>query len=636
METNDLYQYLTPIDSSNLEQLTPESPVFYHMLDRQNYLCTDYMQLTRLLAKSLPESKTNHYLSCDWTYCSYHRLIFDIDIETDTPKKNLNTSSLLMRYFDLVFLNAFEKHLASCLPSVTLLLSMRRDASGGLHVHCPGVDISHDDYIHLCRLMSDECRAEEDDVLITLDCPSSMTLVACDKPHKSSDPSPGLYVPVRLLRVNFQSYFDERDKVWRSRKVDQFTLHDPCVHTDAESPSLNELLFERIGDCLAFELSSFMMPIGYPHETDSTLLTYSIESFSFHDRNCVATFTSFANTHHYLHKTRLMKKVKNLNEENASYCYRLLKYHSESMIDFLPFNRVLKTWYKRFSNNRKGNEKQVGKFQLIDRYIRKKCVHLRDEDSPLLTILMDSDACYFLPVFFALCNEMKKRHLCGTSDVVSMLQNTVLEAESSSDRVYPIMKEILSRFEHGESLPEASNRLTLDTILYCAFHAVPRKTREGLFTKYIGLGWEFIFELIDTVSEMEKCLLFVQKRYFPIVKGIDPLSKQQNLYVWDPFLSSQWNAMEDENETQFIKNVFISTFYTMRNFNGYDKLAKSLLDTLNRDSNWMDKIVHDVLVDLRKTEAIVGNKLPNDPVCGERHDFQDKIYGFNVPEFYFF
>lgn len=635
MESNDLYQYLTPIDDSDLDQ----SLVFYRKLDGQKFLCTDYTQLTRLLAKSLIESDLNHYLLCDWTYCSSHTLIFDIDVKTDKSKKQWNTTSHLMRYFDLVFLDAFEKHLASCLPTVTLLLSMRRDGSGGLHVHCPGIDISHDDYIHLCDLMREDCYAEEHDVVITLDCPSNMCLLACDKPHKSSknDDPPGLYVPVRLVRVQFHPCFDERDKAWRSRKVDRLVLYDPC-DSAVEPRSLNESLFEKIKHCvtrdLCIELAGFMMPIGCPHETNSILLTFLTESFSFHDRNCVAEFTSFANTHHYLHKTRLERKVKKLDEESASYCYRLLKYHSESMEDFQPFNRVLRTWYKRFCS-RKQNEKEIGKFQLIDRYLRKKCVHLRNEDSPLLTILMDSNARYFLPVFFALCNEMKKKHHLGTIDVVTILQKILFEPDDS-DTSYPIMKEILSRFEHGESLPEASNHLTLDTILYCGFNAVPRKTKEGLFSKYIGLGWEFIFELIDTLSEMKKCLLFVQKQHFPIVKGFDPISKKQNLYAWDPFLTVKWNGMEDENEPEFIKSVFFSAFYAMENFNGYDKLPKSLCNILNKNFNWIDTIVHDVLVDLHKTKAIVGNELPNDLVCHERYDFMDKIYGSNVPQYYFF
>lgn len=640
METDDLYQYMTPIDRSNLEQTPPQSLVFYRKLDGQNFLCKDYTQLTRLLANSLFESNINHNLLCDWTYCSYHTLIFDIDIKTDTLEKYRNTTSLLMRYFDLVFLNVFEKHLASCLPIVTLLLSVRRDGSGGLHIHCPGIQISHDDYVHLCGLMRDACHSQEDDVEIELDCPSNMCLVACDKPYKSSktnDPPPGLYVPVRLFRVRFQPCFDERDKVWRSRKVDRLTLYDTCG-TFLELHSLNESVFEKIEHYLTrdrwIELVRFMMPIACPQEKNSILLTFSTESLSFHDQNCVAEFTSFANTHHYLYKTRLERKDGHLNEDSASYCYRLLKYHSESMEDFQSFNnRVLKTWYKRFCN-RKRNEKQIGQLQSIDRYLRKKCIHLRNEESPLLTILMDMNAYYFLPVFFALCNEMKKKQL-GTNDVVYILNKILFEVDDP-DTSYPIMKEYLSRFEHGEPLPEASSHLTLDTILYCAFNAVPRKTKEGSFMKYIGLGWESLFELIDTVSEMEKCLLFVQKLYFPIIKGLDPVSKKQNLYVWDPILMTQWNGMEDGDETEFVKSVIFSVFYTMKNFNGYNKLSKSLCNTLNKDFNWIDTIVHDILVDLHKTKAIMGNKLPNELLCDERYDFMEKIYGSNVPQYYFF
>lgn len=637
MEADSLYQYMTPIDHSNLEHLSPQSIVFYRTSDGQKFLCKDYTRMTRLLATSLFESDLNHNLLCDWTYCSYHSLVFDIDIKTDTSKNHRNTTPRLMRYFDIVFLNAFEKYLASCLPIVTLLLSVRRDGSGGLHVHCPGIDISHDDYVHLCGQMRDACHTQEDDVVIELDCPSNMCLVACDKPHKSSNDPPGLYVPVCLVRVQFQPCFDERNRIWRSRKVDRLTLCDTC-DSQSEPCSLNESLFESIEHCLTrdrwIEMVRFMMPIGCPQETNSILLMYSTESLSFHDQNCVAEFTSFADTHHYLYKTRLERIVKYLNEDSESYCYRLLKYHSESMEDFRSFNnRALKTWYKRFCNrNRK--EKQIGQFQSIDRYLRKKCMHLRKEESPLLTILTDSGARYFLPVFFALCNEMKKKQL-GIKDVVKTLLKLLFEMDDPATS-YPKIKEILSRYEHGESLPEASCHLTLDTILYCAFNAVPRKTKEGLFWIYIGLGWEIIFELIDTVSEMEKCLLFVQKLFFPIIKGLDPISKKQKLYAWDPVLMIQWNEMEDGDEADFIKSVISSVFYTMRNFNGYHKLPKSLCDTLNRDFNWMDKIVHDISVDLHKTKAIMGNKLPSDLLCGERHDFRNEIYGFNVPQYYFF
>lgn len=646
MEMNDMYQYLTPIDRSELEHILPQSFVVYRSLDNQKFLCTDYARLTDFLATSLFHSNLNRDLLCDLTFCPTHTLIFDIDIKYTTFQDDPDTTALLLRYFDLVFLNVIEKHLALCLPTLTLLLSLRRDGSGGLHVHCPGIEICHDDYVHLCGLMRDACRFQEDDVVIELDCPSSMCLVACDKPYKSSKSCsdgdrPGLYVPVRLIRVRFEPYFDERDEVWKSRKVDFLTLHNPCdsvVEPSSEPRSLNESLFERIEHSVArdrwIELASFMMPMQCPHEKGSTLLTFSTEAFSCHHQNCVAEFTSFANRHYYLHKTRLEKKiVTKMDEESESYCYRLLKHHSESMEDFQSLdNRVLKTWYKRFCN-RDQSKKRVGHFQFIDRYLRKKCIHLRNEESPLLTILTNSDARYFLPTFYALCNELEKKRLTPT-DVISNLEKIIFEFEDP-DTSYPIIKEILSRFKPGVPLPEASRHLTLDTILYCAFKAIPRKTNEGHFLKHIGLGWEFIFELIDTVSEMQTYLRWVQKMYYPIVKGFDPFSKKETFYAWEPIFD-QWSKMGGEDERDyFIKNVLISVFSEMKHFEGFKKMSKSLCSTLNEDFNWIDVMVHDIIVELSKTKAIRGNPLPNDLVGCDSSEFREKMYGCNVPQYYF-
>lgn len=101
------------------------------------------------------------------------------------------------------------------------------------------------------------------------------------------------------------------------------------------------------------------MPVANPYE-ESTLLYFSMKSVSIDPQNYVAEMTSFADTKHYLYKDRLEKKIKCVGEKSKSYCYRLLKHHSESIKHFKVYqNRVLKTWYTRFCNPKRNEYDKI-------------------------------------------------------------------------------------------------------------------------------------------------------------------------------------------------------------------------------------------------------------------------------------
>ena len=543
-----------------------ETLVLLKLPEREKFICTDYEKLVQILVKSLHESDFNHGLLVDWTRCLSHTIVFDIDVENSEEE---DTYDLLMNYFEVVFLNALKNHFKFCLPSLTVVVSMRRDRSGGMHVHLPGLCIGHDDYVHLCNLMIPECKYRG----VTLDCPSAMCLVACDKPGGQS-----LYVPIRMVRIQF------------TPQMENLVLFDE----DNDPLPLNEF------DTPLKIATSYMMPVENPKNFPIRLF-YQTE-ISIDQTNCVAYFTSNVNERKYFltKKNHLYKNVRRRYDEDFSYAHRFLKWHADSAERFTTWNRVLKTWFKRYSS-----EKDSGFLGYINRHLRHKCVHLRNETNPLRTILFDSGGRFRLPVFYALCN-LKKRH---TSDVIAAHLNDLCGMKLFC------LKEI----------PKESNYLTFDTILYCAFHTVPQKTKEGIFLQYIGKGWDWVFDSTKTITEMKDHIKFVQSRFFPIVKGLNPVSEKENLYTWDPFIE-QWCKLEDEFK---IEKVIECVFHHMKYFDGYSKLAKNIRDQLEEQTDWIRSIFSVIRFEVRSSKAINGNVLKT------MHDYHS-MYGTNIPQYYFF
>lgn len=555
------------------------STVIYRQPDGQNFVCHNYDVLTRALAHSLLTSDYNHHLFIDWTRSSAHPLIFDIDLHNP---HGVNTRDLLIRYFDHVFLPVLQKYVG--FSALDILLAMRRQRRSGMHIHLLNVQISHDDYVHLCSLMQPDCHRQEADCNIHLDCPSSMCLVASDKQNAQG----GLYLPVCLFRIEFEHALGGAP--WKQRKV-----------TTCNLPSSdNVFLFDRLTRERMLEMAHQMMPFPQQHEQ---ILRVSfptrIVAREGASEEGVARFTSCLNQREYV----LLKELP-LTPGPVSFCYSFLKQNARFIKPFVsPRNRVLKTWYKRFSPRiDKGNI-----FRPIDQKLTRMCPHLKDVSSPLCCILESYELC--LPVYFALCNLKQNKYYSDT--IADRLSSLV---PLFSTRVKP-------------PLPE-SNRLTFDTIVYCAFKTTPRETKEDLILLHIGMGWDWILEATQKLSEMKEHVRWIQKNFFPIVKGkmISIPSKSDQFYSWDP-LVDRWFKVENKKH---IETVIQFINCSMKYFEGFFKSPIKLHIELQNESEWISSLVEDIWAELKESEAISFN------ILSRMNETWMENYGANVPEYYFF
>ena len=572
------HEYLEPFNDGG-------SLTVYKFFNKEKYTCTDYAKFTQSLVDSLVLSDFDHGFFVDWTSCLYHTIVFDIDLKCP-PECSQDTSNLLLHYLDVVFLGVLREHFGYCLSSVTVIVSMRRDRSGGMHVHLPGVVISHDDYVHLCDRMREACVFRRDGCVFTLDCPSTMCLVASDKPGVVDK---GLYVPVRFLRLRFV------------QGMDSVSLQ---VSGETESVvSSNESLFDDLSLNMSVEhVARYMMPVEDP-QSFPTRLFYPTWITRNPDYQVAYFDSNVNNLHYYIAKSnRLLRNLRQSNNDEGPFAHEFLKRHADSIEKFCTSNRILKTWFRRYSS-----ENETGFFGYINRNLRHKCVHLRNETNPLRTIMLGRYGTYFLPVFYALCNE-KKRH---TLDVVSThLKNEILSNDLTMHEKIP------------ECIPSEGRSLTFNTILYCAFKTVPMKTKEGLFIQFIGTGWDWVFESIVGERGMRENIRFVQERYFPIVKGYDQESNRNSVYHWDPF-TDEWYKIEDKEKE--VRVIVENVFYTMKFFEGYNKLAKDIRDRFEKRKDWVNTMTQDIMSKLKHSQAIPANVLT-----------EVQHYKENVPEFYFF
>lgn len=281
-------------------------------------------------------------LYVDWTHVPIHPLIFDIHLRN--PHQN-HTVPLLLHYFQHIFLPVLEKYV--CLPTLAILLAVRRPCPSGMHLHLLNLHVSHDDYTHLCGLMELECRYEASDCIITLECPSTLFLVASDTP---------LYSPTHLFQV----------------KPTFCKISLPEHSFDLMMP-----FPQKEGQTVAF--STRILPRESSYE------------------KAVAHFKSGINLRDYV----LVKDLP-LAPGPASWCFSFFQNQSRFLQSLSsPRHRVFSTWYERFSPR----SEDTGIFEPFDQYLIQRCPHLKHVSSPLRHILASPELC--LPVYFALCNEMQ-------------------------------------------------------------------------------------------------------------------------------------------------------------------------------------------------------------------------------------
>lgn len=327
------------------------SVIIFREPDKKRFIDANYDSLTRTLATSLLTSDYNHQLFIEWTYCPSHPLIFDIDV---LNPQRVHTLPLLLHYFHHQFLPTLRRYYP--FTTLDILLAMRRQQTSGMHIHLLHVQLSHDDYVHLCELMKPECHDQVSDCVVTLDCPSTMCLVASDKPKGQG----GLYVPTHLFRVEG---------------------HHTVVHT-FQGKALMEMVCQ-------------MMPLPKQHALTVAFRTRIAAQAS----DGVAHFTSCVNQQDYV-----LCKDHRLEPRPIAFSLAFFQQQARFLKPFqAPQNRVLRTWYKTFSACRNGQ----GIFSSIEERLLRQCPHFQD-GRPLSHLLASPDLC--LPVYYTLCHLLQPRY----------------------------------------------------------------------------------------------------------------------------------------------------------------------------------------------------------------------------------
>lgn len=155
---------------------------------KSSYICpaSNYPEFSSFLVEYVTTNPNQmNSLTLGLTYSVSHTLIFDIDVYGSYISREK-----LLNYFYSTFLDVLKTHLADILKNFTVILAMRDDYSGGMHIHLPEVEIAHDDYIFLCNQMKSKCNSKNFQTTFKLDCPASMFLVGSRKNGKAK------YIPI--------------------------------------------------------------------------------------------------------------------------------------------------------------------------------------------------------------------------------------------------------------------------------------------------------------------------------------------------------------------------------------------------------------------------------------------------------
>lgn len=558
-----------------------DTPIYLHQESKvQKMVCKDFSNLTRTLAESLIQSDKNFNLYVDWTECIYHPLIFKIDIRT--PIKN--TSKILMTYFNEIFIKILEEHLNYSI--ISIILAMRRSRSGGMLIHVLDVKISHDDYIHLCNKMYPRSFYRCENIVIELDCPNKMSLIACDLSQTMDD----LYIPITVLQ--FEN--SRKSNIFTPRKVERLNLKYYDTFTKS--------LFDRIKYPLSqvVDAASLMMPISDLKDNSKTLF-FPTRIIHFDDKYHSVMFLCYLNYCRYA----IIKEDKLSESENlsGSFCYQFLKRNAKIIGHFTSSeNEVLAIWYKRFAKE-KTNKNIL--FPDISERLARECFPLNNVPNPIQKIITHEHL--IKPIYYALCNILKIRY-------------EPYQIALKLNEIHP-NKDILPKIRIWQSEMEMiSNHLSFDTILYCAYKITSNELKDSQFWKNIGMGWDWILECTQTEKEIQIYIKYIQEKFFPIKKDTS------NIYAWDPFIE-RWLVIQNIKDD--LKTIVETIYRIITYFDGFFKMPSQLRTKLNVSDNWMVSIANSILDEINQSKAIRGVK------SLKLGDFKQYL-GMNLPQYYLF
>lgn len=579
-------KYLHEISRVLLHDCTKQSYIIKCIASKSLYICYpfNYPKLSSYLASSVGTFHENKCLTLGLTYSLTHSLIFDIDVcgSNISREKHLN-------FFYSVFLDVLKFHLASVLKDFTVILTMREDYSGGMHVHLPEIEISHDDYIFLCNQMKSKCNKRDFEVTFKLDCPSSMSLVGSGKPGNAR------YIPVEIILVDVVN--DKTDCI-AVYKQDYFSELSQ-MNVKNERSCFKRLISIDKKKLFDEELLELMMPcVSSMKPLYRVFFASHIYPDKPHQQHVVAKFTHILNKRQYVICKEDNIEIMN-DEKDWLKCFHYLKRNAHAITAFKSINnRVLKTWCKRFSSD---NFNDTGIFKKFNTILRSYDSYLKEQTNPLEILLsydsqFKNSGYFFVPVFNALCSILRNRY---SPEIIAERLDTFLP------------------FEHDSKKFMELGNLSHKTIIYCSLKMKKWESHDSNICPIkrhmntILSKFEDFLRYVTTTSEIEDFIRWIQEHFFPIIKSVD----SENVYCWNPF-KERWQvipAPQKEKVMHTILNHII--WYEMKCI----MCQHSWFNLFSQVS--ISRVLDDVLKELKNAKPIRLTKIANIPWT-------------NVPEFY--
>ena len=536
--------FLIPIN--HVEDAPSESYVIYK-ISGGLYYCENknYTILSRQLSFA---SNSNGYLTMDLSSTQGHAFVFDIDIKFSSNSKSSRYP--LLSYYDKIFSTILKTHFGR-LKHFTVLVALRENFVGGMHIHLPEFTVSYDDYVEFCNQIQTYCSFSlpEIDANIELDIVCNFSLAKCSKPNSS------YYVPVLLI------YYDEKHShtIDLSQGLSKFMSDLQKVKKNFKIRKNNEnslfrklLAFEHFPDMI-HRLFELMMPVVvlykpiYKLTYSTSIVPIMNEEIGDNDFFNVGIFV-YNNRKRYVIRKKLNEI--HINEKDWLKCYKYLNFNSYAISEFESKNRALNLWYKR--NKRKVSISNcitdiftsVNQDLIVDNY------NFHSDPNPLRTILTYENGYFFLPVFYALCNHLKQ-----SSNVIAAHLRPTFD-----DNLF--IMQLLEKLERIDPklIENISQDFTLYTILYCGSNLREKKScRFQEKIRSIIAEMKNFLEQADTIDEIIDLIRKIQERHYPIMNAsIRHSCKKAQMYNWN-LTHEYWQVIDKESHVEKSVSVIWST-----------------------------------------------------------------------------
>lgn len=515
-------KYLHEISQVSLYNCTHRSYIIKCIASKSLYICypSNYPELSSYLASSVGHE--NKCLTLSLTHSLSHSLVFDIDVHGTNISREKH-----LRFFYTTFLDVLKFHLAPILKDFTVILAMREDYSGGMHVHLPEIEISHDDYIFLCNQMKFKCSKKDFEVKFKLDCPSSISLSGSRKPGNA------IYVPVEIIFVDTINDKTSCIEVYKKNYFSELSK----MNIENEKSCFKRLISIDKKQVFKEELLELMMPcVSSMKPLYKLFFPSHIHPDNNTQQHVVAQFTHILNKRRYvICKEDKIEIAHDKKDWMKCFCY--LKKNAHAITAFKSTNnRVLKTWCKRFSSDSFNEPGIFRKFNII----------LRSYDSSLKTctraleILLSykrhfqGSGCFFVPVYNALCSILRNRY---APELIAERLELILPFELDSVKL----------LEFGN--------FSYKTLIYCSLKMQRGGSHENRCSikqqmNTILKKFTDFLQYITTVDEIEDFIRWIQEHFFPVIKRVGA----ENIYCWNPF-RERWQFISDSQKKDVIFTI---------------------------------------------------------------------------------